>query len=184
MSSEPRLRADARENREKLVRAARAAFAAGETVSLDAIARAAGVGIGTLYRHFPNREALVEAVYRDQVDELRVGAGALLASHPPVAALRAWMDLFADWADAKRGMVSALATLRSRGTLDMDASRREISSILGTLVSAGIASGELRPDVDPADLRSLLAGILAAATDRDQVARLFDLAIDSLRPRG
>lgn len=99
-------------------------------VALDGVSSAcrpsgaAGLGIGTLYRHLPCREALVEAVYRDQIEELRAGAAALLANRPPIAGLRAWMDLFADWVDKKRGMVATLATMRGDGTLDLDASRR------------------------------------------------------------
>lgn len=184
MSSDPQLRADARENRDRLIRAARAAFANAEQVPLEAVARAAGVGIGTLYRHFPKREALVEAVYRDQIAELRAGAAELLASRAPVAALRAWMDLFADWADAKRGMVQTLAALRSSGVVDQASSQREIADIIATLLDAGAASGDLRADADAADVRSMLAGALVAATDRDQVARLFDLIVDGLRKAG
>ncbi len=182
MTPETSRRADARENRERLIQAARTAFAAGDQVSLEAVAQAAGVGIGTLYRHFPQREALVEAVYRDQVNELRAGAERLLATRPPAQALRAWMDLFADWAAAKRGMVQTLAAMRSSGAVDIGASRREIEAILGTLLSEGARAGELRADVVAADVRSLLAGILAAAGDSEQTARLFDLAIDGLRP--
>jgi AcrR family transcriptional regulator len=179
--STPNQRADARQNRDRLIKAAREAFASGESVALEAIAESAGVGIGTLYRHFPKREALVEAVYRDQIEDLRAGARSLLASRAPADALRAWMDLFGDWAAAKRGMVQTLATMRSSGALDFGASRREIEAIIATLLAAGAAGGELRADIDPADLRSLLAGILAAASDREQAARLFDLAVGALR---
>lgn len=175
-------RSDARENRERLIKAARDAFATGEHVPLEAIARAAGVGIGTLYRHFPQREALVEAVYREQIEDLRTGATALLASDRPIQALRAWMDLFADWADAKRGMVQALAAMRADGQIDLMASRHEIEAIIATLLTAGARAGEVRADANPADLRSLLAGILASASDRAQAARLFDLTVDALRP--
>jgi AcrR family transcriptional regulator len=179
--SEPR-RSDARDNRRRLLEAARSAFASDERPSLEAIARDAGVGIGTLYRHFPQREALVEAVYREQVADLRTGAERLLRRRRPDRALRAWMDLFADWADAKRGMVQALAAMRSDGRLDIDMSRQEIESTISILLAAGAASGDLRADANAADLRSLLSGILATAADRAQVARLFDLALDALRP--
>lgn len=184
MSLEPRQRADARENRERLIKAARDAFAGGESVALEAIAERAGVGIGTLYRHFPKREALVEAVYRDQIEDLRAGADSLLATHAPADALRGWMDLFAGWAAAKRGMVQTLATMKSSGALDFDASRLEIEAVIGTMLAAGIAAGELRDTVDPADLRSLLAGILAAAGNGEQAGRLFDLTMDALRTVG
>lgn len=180
----PAKRADARENRARLIRAARQAFAGEAEVSLESIARAAGVGIGTLYRHFPNREALVEAVYRDQVDDLRVGAAELLADRSPATALRTWMELFADWADAKRGMVQTLAAMRSSGAVDLAASRREIEQIIATVLEAGVQRGELRADVDAADVRSMLVGALAAAADRAQLARLFDLVLDGLRTRG
>jgi AcrR family transcriptional regulator len=177
----PPRRADARHNRERLLTAARELFADGGAVSLEAIAERAGVGIGTLYRHFPGREALVEAVYRDQIDELRAGAEGLLATRPPADALRAWMDLFAGWAAAKRGMVQTLAAMRRRGELDFDASRREIEAILGTLLDAGVAAGQLRAGIDPADLRTLLAGTMAAAEDPEQATRLFDLTMAALR---
>ncbi len=180
MSPQHRQRADAAENRERLIRSARERFARDEAVTLEAIAQDAGVGIGTLYRHFPHREALIEAVYREQIADLRAGAASLLAGHRPVQALRRWMDLFADWAEAKRGMVSALARMNRSGALDPDASRREIEGVIATLLDAGIAAGELRAGVDPADVRSLLAGILAAAGDREQTSRLFDLALEAL----
>jgi AcrR family transcriptional regulator len=178
---ESRQRADARENRERLITAARELFASGEPVALEAIAKSAGVGIGTLYRHFPKREALVEAVYREQIEDLRAGADTLLASRPPADALRAWMDLFAEWAAAKRGMVQTLAAMRASGTLDFGASRRQIETIIATLLSAGTATGELRADLDPADVRTLLAGILAAGADPEQIRRLFDLTLDAMR---
>jgi AcrR family transcriptional regulator len=181
MTTKPR-RADARDNRQRLLTAARAAFARDERPSLEAIARDAGVGIGTLYRHFPQREALVEAVYREQVADLRTGAERLLRRRAPAAALRAWMDLFADWADAKRGMVQALAAMRSDGRLDLVASQREIETTITIILDAGAAAGDLRADVDAADLRSLLSGILVTAADRAQAGRLFDIAIDALRP--
>lgn len=181
MPTDDARRADARENRRRLMEAARALFAGGGDVPLEVIAARAGVGIGTLYRHFPKREALVEAVYRDQIDDLSAGADALLASRPPVEALRLWMDLFAEWAAAKRGMVETLAAMRHSGALDFAASRREIESILAKLLDAGSEAGELRSGVDPADLRSLLAGAMTVAEDGVQAGRLFDLIVDAVR---
>ena len=174
-------RSDARENRQRLIAAAREAFAGGENVPLEDIATRAGVGIGTLYRHFPKREALVEAVYRDQIDDLRAGAEALLGGHPPIEALRRWMDLFAEWAAAKRGMVETLAAMRRSGALDFDASRREIEAILARLLDAGREAGEMRAGVDPADLRSLIAGAMAVAEDDPQKQRLLALVLDAVR---
>ena len=175
-----RQRADARENRRRLIETAREAFASGENVPLEVIAARAGVGIGTLYRHFPKREALVGAVYCDQIDDLAAGAKELLASHPPVEALRLWMDLFAEWAAAKRGMVATLAAMRRSGELDFDASRREIEGILASLLGAGGEARQLRSDVDPADLRSLLAGAMAVAENGAQIGRFFDLILDAV----
>src|SRR5215472_11137461 len=98
------MRADARRNRERLLEVALRAFSSGEEVTLETIARQAGVGIGTLYRHFPTREALVEAVYRGELARLRDTVSQLLASQTPDAALRSWMDGFADYVTAKHGM--------------------------------------------------------------------------------
>jgi AcrR family transcriptional regulator len=181
LSSRTSPRADARANRDRLIEAAREAFAGGDAVPLEAIARAAGVGIGTLYRHFPRREALVEAVYYEQVRDLRTGAATLLAAGPPSAALRGWMGLFADWAEAKHGMVETLAAMRASGELDRDAGRREIADIIAGLLAAGAAAEELRADLDPEDVRSLLAGVLATAADRGQADRLFDVVLAGLR---
>src|SRR5437879_6401556 len=104
------VRADAHRNRQRLLEAARRAFASGSpVVTLEAIAREAGVGIGTLYRHFPTREALVEAVYRAELSRLCDSAGELLAAaHAPDAALRSWMDRFAEYVATKREMADAL----------------------------------------------------------------------------
>lgn len=181
MSNHEPQRADARENRRRLIEAARKALAGGQSVPLEDIAAHAGVGVGTLYRHFPKREALVAAVYHDQIDDLRASADALLSTHTPVEALRMWMDRFAEWAAAKRGMVETLAAMRRSGALDFDASRREIEGILATLLAAGRDSGELRADVDPADVRSLLAGAMAVAEDPTQAGRLFDLVLDAIK---
>ena len=174
-------RADAKKNRRRLVEAARKAFASDKNVPLEDIAAHAGVGIGTLYRHFPKREALVAAVYHDQIDDLRAGADALLSRQRPVEALRMWMDLFAEWATAKRGMVETLAAMRRSGALDFDASRGEIEGIIATLLAAGRDAGQLRADVNPADVRSLLAGAMAVAEGPRQAGRLFDLVLDAVR---
>ena len=108
------LRADAARNRQALLEAATRTFAASATEpSMRAIAREAGVGIATLYRHFPTREALVDAVYQDQVQRLTQGAGELLRRLPPSEALRTWMDLFGDWLTTKHGMIDTL-----RGMID------------------------------------------------------------------
>src|SRR5919201_1270681 len=111
------MRADALRNRERLLEVALRAFSSGQEVTLEAVARNAGVGIGTLYRHFPTREALVEAVYRGELARLRDTAADLLASRAPDAALRAWMDGFADYVTAKHGMAETLRAIASTGAI-------------------------------------------------------------------
>ena len=183
MVPDQRKRADALENRRRLIAAAREAFASPEHVTLESVAARAGVGIGTLYRHFPQREALVQAVYHDQIAELRQGAHTLLDTQPPGVALRRWMDLFADWATAKRGMVETLAAMHKSGALDFDASRHEIEAVLNTLLTAGVHAEVVREDVSAVDLRSLLAGALAVTEDADQRQRLLDLIFDAITTR-
>ncbi|WP_275559416.1 helix-turn-helix domain-containing protein [Streptomyces sp. 5-6(2022)] len=114
---EPRLRADAQRNRARLLEVARAAFAAGQTPTLEAVAREAGVGIGTLYRHYPTREALIEAVYRAERARLCSRAEPLLAEHERVTALRTWMGDYADFIATKRGMAERLKVITAEGTV-------------------------------------------------------------------
>lgn len=183
----PRARvAEGRRNRQNLIVAAAEAFASGdERVSLDRIAKDAGVGIGTLYRHFPTREALVEAVYYDQLERLRVGAQELLSAHPPAEALRLWMRMFADWALTKHGMVETLRSIVSSGSLTHSQMRGELVSVLRSFLDAGTAAGDIRPDVHPADVGATMAGILAVSAgpdQREQTIRLLNLLMDGLRP--
>jgi AcrR family transcriptional regulator len=153
-------------------------------VTLEAIARASGVGIGTLYRHFPTREVLVEAVYHDQVEGLRWGAEDLLAEHGAARALRLWMDLFADWVATKHGMTDTLRLMISSADFALAQTRSEIIATIRALLDAGAAAGEVRGDVTADDVVANLAGILAVAGtagQRDQAGRLFDLLMDGLR---
>lgn len=182
-----RPRADAQRNRELLIEAAKAAFAdAGATVSLDEIARRAGVGIGTLYRHFPTRDAIVEAVYRREVRQLADSATDLPASLPAGEALHRWMRLFVDYVATKKVIVSALSTIVS-GAPDFYASSGVlITDAVSGLVSRAIASGDIRPDVDPGDLLRALVGFTYAAGGPDWQAsalRLIDILMDGLRAR-
>jgi AcrR family transcriptional regulator len=154
-------------------------------VPLEAIAKASGVGIGTLYRHFPTREALVEAVYHDQVQGLHRGAEDLLAEHGAARALRLWMDLFADWVATKHGMIDTLRTMISSGDIAFAQTRTEIIATIQALLDAGAAAGQVRGDVTAEDVIASLAGIMAVAGtpgQRDQAGRLFDLLMDGLRP--
>ena len=178
------LRADARRNRDKLLAAATAAFAEeGEGVALDTIAARADVGIGTLYRHFPTREALVVAAYQHEVDALCAAAADLLATLPPEEALRAWVDRFADYIATKRAMGDALRSAASDSPLFAD-TRERILGALRLLLEAGAAAGTLRADVDPRDVMRVMNGIwyLPAGPEwRGDVGRMLDLVIDGLR---
>jgi AcrR family transcriptional regulator len=184
----PRARvAEARRNRQNLIAVATRVFGSSsqKRVPLEEIAKEAGVGIGTLYRHFPTREALVEAVYRDQVDRLRIGAQELLANHPPARALRLWMDLFVDWAATKHGMIDTLRAMISSGRIESDQMRGELVAVVGMFLDAGERAGDIRPDADAETVAATLAGILSVAgahEQRDQAARMLILLMDGLRP--
>jgi AcrR family transcriptional regulator len=179
------LRADAQRNRDRLVAVARAAFAAADdTVVLETIAREAGVGIGTLYRHFPTREALVEAVYAAELDDLTAGAATLLDEFPPDVALRAWMDRYATFVATKRGMIDTLRAGWAAGRIATPATRERITGTLETLLAAGVRAGSFRGDVTPDDLTALVLGVfLSTASDHvsEQTRRLLDLVVDALR---
>jgi AcrR family transcriptional regulator len=180
------VRSDARRNREKLIAVARAAFAAADgTVALEAIARDAGVGIGTLYRHFPTREALVDAVYAAELDDVTASAGALLERLPPALALRAWMDRYAAFVETKRGMADVLRAGVASGRIATPLTRRRISGAIGAILEAGARAGTLRADADPQDVTTMLLGVFLATSAGDtpaQTGRLLDLLVDALRP--
>jgi len=151
------LRADAAGNRARIIQAARELIANADEVKLNAIARQAGVGQGTLYRHFPTREDLLAEVYREDVGNLVAAAPALLAEHEPLTALALWFDLVADYARVKRGVFAAVELAVSQ---DLAAhSLGPIGEALTTLLDAGKADGTIRPDVDARDV-ILLIGYL------------------------
>ncbi|WP_445166081.1 TetR/AcrR family transcriptional regulator [Mycolicibacterium sp. Dal123E01] len=171
-----RARADAMRNRERLLDAAATAFASSDgPVSLDAIARAAGVGIGTLYRHFPSREALTEAVYRAELAEVAASAGKLLARHPPAVALRRWMDRYAEFVAAKRGMAESLRVVFESGAVVPGDTRASIVGAVELLITAGTGDGSLRAEVRADDLVSSLLGITLASSSAGQTQRMLDL---------
>jgi AcrR family transcriptional regulator len=182
------LRADAQRNRDKLLEAAVRAFSqAGPEAPLDAIARDAGVGIGTLYRHFPTRDALVEAAYRNELSRLCDAVPQLLSELPPHEALRTWMDRFIDYMATKRGLADALRAVIASGGNPFAQSRDRLISAITELVDAGVAAGTLRADVAPADVMASLSGVSLAAGEpaqREQAGRLLDLLMDGLAPRG
>ncbi len=185
MTIAPHPRVDAVRNRDLLLSAATRAFAAAQNEpSMRAIARDAGVGIATLYRHFPTRESLVDAVYQDQVRRLITGAQDLLDSHPPATALRLWMDLFAEWLAAKHGMLDTLRAMIDSDQIAHAETRQQILTAVGSILAAGRAAREIRQDADPADITAALIGVLSvtgAPAQNAQASRLMDLIMDGLR---
>jgi AcrR family transcriptional regulator len=180
-----RPRADATRYREELLAVATRLFAsAGADPSMRAIAHEAGVGIATLYRHFPTREALVEAVYQDQVSRLTAGATELLAQHNPPTALRRWMDLFGHWIATKNGMLDTLLAMVESGEIAHAHTRTELLGAIDAILDAGRTSAELRTDVPAADIAAALIGIFTVAGSpqhQELAARLLDLLMDGLR---
>lgn len=178
------LRKDARRNREALLIAASEAYSErGVDASLEDIARRAGVGIGTLYRHFPTRDILNEAVYRREVDTLCDGATDL-SGEPPVEALRTWMRSFASYVAKKRGMAMALKSALGPDNELFRHSHQRIEAAITALVERAVASGDVRPDADPEDLLRAMSGICMASDLpgwNDRTGRLIDLIVDGLR---
>ncbi len=183
-STERRPRADAVRNRDLLLAAAAEAFAArGAEVPLEDIARAAGVGIGTLYRHFPTRETLVEAVYRREIDVLCERADELLESLPPDQALGEWMQLFVHHVATKKGMLSVLKPMMSTNATFADQTRGRAAGAATKLLEAGAAAGTVRADVTGEDLVRAVSGIcMSTDQERSEASiRLVDLIFDGLR---
>ncbi len=166
--------------------ATRLFVSAGAEPSMRAIAREAEVGIATLYRHFPTRESLVDAIYRDQVVRLTTGARELLDRLPPAAAMRRWMDLFGDWIATKNGMLDTLLAMIESGEIAHAQTRTELLTAITTILEAGHAAGDLRCDISAEDLAASLIGIFTVAPRPEQetkAGRLLDLLSDGLRPQ-
>jgi AcrR family transcriptional regulator len=179
------MRADARRNRKLLMAAALEAFTerGADDTSLEEIARRAGVGIGTLYRHFPGRPALLEAVYTDQVAALCQRADKLLASEPPGAALAAWMRDMVEFGATKHNLTSALAADYDKDAPVFSACRDDLVAAATALLTRAQQVGAVRLDVQPLDLLRLSHGVAAAterATDGDQAERLLSLMLNGL----
>lgn len=181
--STPKRRADAEINRDRILEAARAVIVGDEELRLNAVAKAAGVGQGTLYRHFPTREHLLAEVYRHDVDELVAAAPALLADHAPVEALARWFDRVADYARVKRGVFAAVEVAVWQ---DLSAhSLGPIGDAVTILLDAGKADGTLRMDVDARDV-ILLIGYLTRLEESEwgqRAGHLLGIILDGLRPR-
>jgi AcrR family transcriptional regulator len=178
-------RADSARNRQLLIDAAKAGFAQfGLNVSLEEIARRAGVGIGTLYRHFPTREAVVEAVYRREVEQLAEAVPQLLETSPASEALHKWMHLFIDYIATKRLIAPSLAVAKDRTPSLYASSLELITGAITTLVKRAVASGEVRKDIDPPDLLRALVGVSYSNPDvgwEASARRLVDILMDGLR---
>ena len=178
-------RTDAQRNRERILEVAKRAFTrSGANASLDEIAKQARVGTGTLYRHFPTRDALIEGVYRTEVERLAAEERKLAEALPPIEALRAWMLLFIDHIATKQIIAPALNTLVGGPARLYEGSRGQFAGAIDALVKRAIQSGDLRSDLDPFDLLRALIGVsnVASSPDWQQSAkRLVDILITGSR---
>ncbi|MFP7833618.1 TetR/AcrR family transcriptional regulator [Marisediminicola sp. LYQ134] len=180
---ERRIRADAAENRTRILAVAREQLDSTQDLRLNAVAKAAGLGQGTLYRHFPTREALLVEVYRADVAELVEAAGSLLAEHDAVTAMRHWLDRVADYARVKRGVLAVLEPVS--GTELATSHTPRIGEAIALLLEAGRKEGTIRDDVDEADVLVLL-GFLSRMTNAEAAPRashLLGVLLDGLRAR-
>jgi AcrR family transcriptional regulator len=179
-------RTDAQRNRERILEVAKEAFTrSGAHASLDDIAKQAGVGAGTLYRHFPGRDELLEAVYRTEVEKLAAAERKFAQTLPPIEALRAWMLLFVDYIAAKQIIASVLDTLAGDPSKVFEASYAQVWEAIRALVKRAIKSGDIRKDLDPIDLLRALIGVakMAPSPDWQQSARrLVDILVLGSRP--
>ena len=180
-----KLRADAARNRERILAVAREVFACdGAAASFDGIAKQAGVGSGTLYRHFATRDLLVEAVYRTDAEKLAAKAEELSKLHPPLEALRSWMHLFVDYIAAKQLILPVLNSVPGGSQRLYQGSSALIHDAVSALVSRAIANADFREDVDPWELLLPLYGVSQVPfnpTWRDSAKRLIDVLIRGSR---
>ena len=178
-------RADAVRNRERVLEAAKAVFSAGgPEASLEAVARRAGVGIGTLYRHFPTRESLFEAVYRREVEQLGELAEQLKSAKDPVDALRRWLRSNVEFVATKKGMSAALALAVQSGSELHAFSFERLTKAIGSLLDRAVAAGEIRADISPEDLLRALIGMCYMHDQpgwQSTALRLLDVFVDGLR---
>ena len=183
-----KLRTDAARNRERILAVAKEVFARdGSAASLDGIAKQAGLGSGTLYRHFPTRDQLVEAVYRTDTEKLAATAGELSTTHPPLEALRAWMVLFVDYIAAKQVILPVLNSVPGGSERLYQGSSALIHGAVSTLVGRAIRNADLREDIDPWELLLPLYGVSLVPLNAnwpDSAKRLVDVLIRGSRPSG
>jgi AcrR family transcriptional regulator len=179
-TTEPRRRADAQRNRTQILEAAKRLYAAGDFAGPERVAREAGVGVGTLYRHFPNREALAAAVYDDELTLVAEAAAELAAAHPPADALRRWMDRFAQRLEHKRAMGDVMRALADSHVVTAHGTRTRLAGAAQLLLDTGIAAGEFRAGSRGDDLVAALLGICLACPEpeqQEQAGRLMDLLV-------
>ncbi|HEX7728485.1 MAG TPA: TetR/AcrR family transcriptional regulator [Terracidiphilus sp.] len=179
-------RTDALRNRERILEVAKEAFTRfGAEASLDEIAKQASVGAGTLYRHFPTRDALIEAVYHSEVEKLAAAQRKFAGAMAPVEALRAWMLLFVDYIAQKHIIAPALNTLVGGPSRLYEGSREQVQGAINALVNRAVESGDLRDDLEPFDLLRALIGVSNVASGPDwqsSARRLVDILIAGSRP--
>ena len=179
ISNDDTLRADARQNRERILEVAHDAFARASDASLNSIAKEAGVGAGTLYRHFPTREALLLAVYQHDVQKLVDSVPAVLAAHDDqVAAFGAWFERLAGYVRIKHGLGEALHTAAAQDVVDQ--TYAPVTAAIAELLAACEAAGAFRPGLDAGDVLLLMSCLWRADGDA-QAHRLFALAVDGFR---
>ena len=179
-------RADAQRNRDRILEVAKEAFTrSGANASLDDIAKEARVGPGTLYRHFPTREELLQAVYRSELEKLAAAERKFAETMTPIEALRAWLLLFVDAIAAKQLIAPALNTLLGDHKKVFAASYAQMQQAIRSLVKRAIKSGDIREDLDPMDLLRALIGVANVTTSPDwqqSAKRLVDILISGSRP--
>jgi len=179
-------RTDAQRNRERILEVAKQAFTRyGANASLDDVAKEAAVGAGTLYRHFPTRDALIEAVYRTEVEKLAAAERKFAETMVPIDALRAWMLLFIDYIAAKHIIAPALNTFVGGASKLYEGSRAQIQGAIEALVKRAIKSGDIRKDIEPFDLLRALIGVSSVSSSPDwqqSAKRLVDILITGSRP--
>jgi AcrR family transcriptional regulator len=175
------LRSDAQRNRDDILAAAVRAFTKDANASLEGIARAAGVGIGTLYRHYPTREALVETAYRNEIKRLCDAAPELLKKHPPDVALARFLDRFIDHMLTKRGMIEAMLAVIAAGGTPLNQSLAMISAAVAPIIEAGKAEGLLRDDVTVDDFITAKRAVVFAGPEKGR--RLAAILLDGMRYR-
>ena len=182
-----RPRVDAQRNRERILEVAREAFTQhGPEATLDDIARRARIGAGTLYRHFPTRDALIEAVFRSQVEKLTVAGQRYAATMPPREALRAWMLLLIDYVACKLLILPAMDTLPGGSTRLIEGTRGVIHTTFRDLVQRALDSGDLRADLDPDDLIRASIGVFHTTSSQgweSSARRIVDILIEGSRPQ-